>query len=774
MKVKKYIILLLLFAITIASNAQTWVAIDSTYNVAQKPTIEVLVSDATQYKFRITIHGYYKNTILENNTQYEQIDITGWHTLNNVGEPALPTFTQFVGLPANNECSVTISETEWTTLPAGKIYPAQEPREESDTTELLFTINDSVYNVVEYQTDRYIVGDKACVSGMYGVPLSVLPIKYYPIQGEIDILKSCVVTVDFSSASIVDGNLSIKNAKLLKNVVDNYNEALVNTYNIPAADSINTNIYDYLIITADKYKNSDALKEFCTWKRIKGHNCKIVSCSEIGGNRPDSIKACVKQWYEKGVEYVLFVGNKNDITPYTYIMDINEIPALYSQTVKKYIPSDYWYACVDGGNNAIEQYPLPLPEYDDNDSYADLAIGRFPLIDTMDLETMISKTIAYENYTPNDAWVTKNLIIAHKQNAPEKYQKCCEEIRTTEYVKKPNFTTAYGASDSVSGNNATNDMLVSLINEGYGIVNYRGHGVITGWRDDWCYQELEFNYDYVKELLNDKYPIVLSVACETGYFVGDTLSRLEMSEYDDKKSLNFHNKSLMYIFLTSKYGAVSYIGATVETNTEINDSYNLYLYDLLYNNKEYTLGSLNVAAQINTFYKNSNSYVKDIMAYICGGDPSLEIWTDTISKFPDIDISYDNGVLSIDTRKIEDYTVTLFSQTDSNYFRKQNVEGTIVTLSNIPRSFVLSLNKHNYMPLVYNVTNGDVYIQNENYALVRNISANNVFIGSDVTSSKPQGGITVKSGAILNIEANGKTLINKNFKVEKDAKIIIK
>lgn len=118
--------------------------------------------------------------------------------------------------------------------------------------------------------------------------------------------------------------------------------------------------------------------------------------------------------------------------------------------------------------------------------------------------------------------------------------------------------------------------------------------------------------------------------------------------------------------------------------------------------------------------------------------------------------------------------MTLFSQTDSNYFRKQNVEGTIVTLTDVPTSFVLSLNKHNYMPLVYNVTNGDVYIQNENYALVRNISANNVFIGSDVTSSKPQGGITVKSGAILNIEANDKTLINKNFKVEKGAKIILK
>ena len=62
----------------------------------------------------------------------------------------------------------------------------------------------------------------------------------------------------------------------------------------------------------------------------------------------------------------------------------------------------------------------------------------------------------------------------------------------------------------------------------------------------------------------------------------------------------------------------------------------------------------------------------------------------------------------------------------------------------------------------------------ENYALVRNISANNIFIGSDVTSSKPQGNVTIKSGGVLNINTKNKTLINKNFKVEKGAKIILK
>ena len=65
-------------------------------------------------------------------------------------------------------------------------------------------------------------------------------------------------------------------------------------------------------------------------------------------------------------------------------------------------------------------------------------------------------------------------------------------------------------------------------------------------------------------------------------------------------------------------------------------------------------------------------------------------------------------------------------------------------------------------------------MQNENYALVRKLTGNNVYIGSDVTNTKPQGNVTVKSGAELSIDAKSKTVINNGFKVEQGAKIIIK
>ena len=78
------------------------------------------------------------------------------------------------------------------------------------------------------------------------------------------------------------------------------------------------------------------------------------------------------------------------------------------------------------------------------------------------------------------------------------------------------------------------------------------------------------------------------------------------------------------------------------------------------------------------------------------------------------------------------------------------------------------------MPLVYNINDGDIFIQNENYALVREIIGDNVYIGSDVTDAQPRGNVTIKSEAELTIDAKGKTIINKGVVIEKGAKVYIK
>ena len=324
----------------------------------------------------------------------------------------------------------------------------------------------------------------------------------------------------------------------------------------------------------------------------------------------------------------------------------------------------------------------------------------------------------------------------------------------------PNFTTAYGASDSVGGNNATNDTIVSLINKGVGIVNYRGHGDEYSWIASWNNLNIRFDSVEVNKLNNkNKESVVFSVACSNANINMDAC--------------------LLYEFLRSSVASVAFVGATRATFTDANHLYNKNIYKLLYNKEVNALGYLNINSHIKTINDFSRKKYKrysifNAMAYICGGDPSLEIWTDTISKFPKFDFTYENGTINIDTQTIEGYTITLFSQTDNNYFKKISVEGTTATITNVPSSFVMSINKHNYMPLVYNISDGDIFMQNENYALVREIVGNNVYIGSDVTDAQPRGKVTIKSKAGMNIDAKGKTIVNKGVVIEKGAKVYIK
>ena len=65
--------------------------------------------------------------------------------------------------------------------------------------------------------------------------------------------------------------------------------------------------------------------------------------------------------------------------------------------------------------------------------------------------------------------------------------------------------------------------------------------------------------------------------------------------------------------MSSKYGSVAYCGATTGTNSNVNNIFNKYIYNLLYNDEEYIIGVLNVLARINT--TNITAYAPNNKAY---------------------------------------------------------------------------------------------------------------------------------------------------------------
>jgi hypothetical protein len=738
MRMLKCIIFFVLFVCITASNAQTWVVVDSAEAQQRTPVINVLTSNRDKYEIKVNIPGFYKKIISESGNNYDCVYINEFQTLSLLGEPALPVINKVIGLPKNSSCNYTITGEKWVTLTSGKIYPFQKPKTE-DETDFIFNIIDSIYNMDEYSSEICNIGNEMCLSGMINRNLSICPFHYYPNANRLMVLKEFVLTVNFTQNTTTDNSsYNIYNSDLLKKYIDNFNDSILQTYNQTNSQSLSTDqnsSYDYLIITAPAYINNSSLNEFCLWKKTKGYNCKIITTTEIGGNTPAIIKNYIRNEYNNGIKYVLFVGNNSDIPLYYW--------AYSSSANKQSTKGDYWYSCVDPNS--------------DSDYQADLAVGRFCVNNETDLINMINKTIKYENASSsNDNWTLKNLLVAHQQYAPYQYQQCSEEIRTASYNESPVFTTAYGASTSNGGNNATNSTVINAINNNLGIVNYRGHGSETGWASYWSYSDnAEFNSSKVAELTNDKKPIVFSIACQNGNIT--------------------YSNCLLYSFTHSTAGAVAFLGATENSYTDVNHIFDKKIYYQLYNNNIYNIGNISNLAKLMTinYYSNSGYPIANAMAYLWGGDPSLEIWTNTISSFPNINVSEQNNNIIANIGNLSNCILTVFSEENNNYFsRVSNVTGNVV-FDNVSMPCYLSVNKHNFTPYVCYISNNDIYIQNKTYSTTNNMLGNNIYIGYNVTNIKENGNVIISSGTNVKWKASNKIVIKNGFKCEKGSRLSI-
>ena len=127
-------------------------------------------------------------------------------------------------------------------------------------------------------------------------------------------------------------------------------------------------------------------------------------------------------------------------------------------------PSDVWYGCLAGDD--------VLPE---------VSVGRMVGKTPEDLSVQVSKTLSYLAATSEGQgldWRNRVLLVAHEQQYPQKYTECLESVREAKYRSSAvRFEKLYGGED------ATNEQIVERLNEGVGILNYRGHGSETAWHE---------------------------------------------------------------------------------------------------------------------------------------------------------------------------------------------------------------------------------------------------------------------------------------------------
>jgi hypothetical protein len=178
----------------------------------------------------------------------------------------------------------------------------------------------------------------------------------------------------------------------------------------------------YLIITNEEM--APEFQRLADWKTQKGIPAVVRTVEWIaqncraGADPGETIRNFIRDAYEKwGVEYVL-LGGDTEVIP--------ERIAYVSYYLGNAIPTDMYYACLDGTWNADgdnvwgEGYDFILEDpVDETDIFAEVYVGRLPATSVSQAQLLIDKTIAYE--TPSDTLYKSDFLLLGEVIQPDPY-----------------------------------------------------------------------------------------------------------------------------------------------------------------------------------------------------------------------------------------------------------------------------------------------------------------------------------------------------------------
>ncbi|MCR5198231.1 MAG: hypothetical protein K6D55_05500 [Prevotella sp.] len=722
-----------LLLVSFVTNAQSWVALDGAKEGVGY-TMEVLNSDAVRHQARVKVHGYYDHIMKVDNEEYHQISLPDASETHEAGSPQLPVIPLLIAIPEGATYKVSVEEGCWKDVPIGKIYPAQPDVKES-TPDPEFQISEEAYKSIPHKVSLISTSSEQVWRNIRNVGVYLLPFRYNPIENRLSVLTDFVLTVKFEGAS---SQSKVKKKDIADAVqwhmFNNHIESFpVDDESIRSASS--SDDYDYLIIVGNlpEIINSQTLQDFRKWKAFKGYKTKVVSTTTIG-TTPEAIKSYISQeYYTNNINYVLFIGDSNEI-PFKSIDFTSYDPSIsYLFDSEDIAISDYWYGCLDNGY----------------DYCADVPIGRFSTTILSDFQNMVNKSIAYESsYSGN---YKKTLLVSHKEDGPGKYEGCCEEIKST-YNSALSFYTAHGRLGVL------NTDVVGYINAGIHIVNYRGHGEETLWGIKSGITPKPWNtfneYFEAPEISNiNSCSIYFNVCCKTGNISAEPC--------------------MMETFIRSSKGAIACLAYSRDTYTSPNNIYDKELFSTLLVNNVYDVGLLNTQSHTNTIYSPSERGKYNAYCSICGGDPTLEIWTGTPQSYDDVVLSKNGSSITISSPSFSSNDKVSIVSSSGELIQKSTMSGTSCTFTPPTSNFYVAVSRHNYYPYtVY--CSLDNYMQNETIETDSYYYASPLNIGYDVTTAKPNGNVTVKSGTKLTIQnGSGGVTIKNGFECENGSELII-
>jgi hypothetical protein len=211
----------------------------------------------------------------------------------------------------------------------------------------------------------------------------------------------------------------------------------------------------------------------------------ISTRSRSGADLGESIRNYIREAYAKwGVEWVL-LGGDSDVIPARH--------GFVTFYTGEFIPTDMYYACLDGTWNADgdslwgEGYRSALDPGDACDLYAEVFIGRMPASSLTEASVLVNKTMNYE--IPTDAGSKQKILFLGEVVFPSDYQpgydiildgaEITQSVFTQHVASRPDVTAARlyenypGYAGSVP---LTKSRTIDSLSAGTNHVLHVGHG----------------------------------------------------------------------------------------------------------------------------------------------------------------------------------------------------------------------------------------------------------------------------------------------------------
>lgn len=404
----------------------------------------------------------------------------------NIGEPQVPVTRELIAVPFGatpvvKVKSYTVEEYNLADFGIHRIYPQQPSVSKSDNNPK-FAYNEAAYAAKGYDENRPIA-EVTIMGTMRGVQIGALQLntlRYNASTNTVRVFNNVEVEVEFKDADL---------ALTEQTLVNTYSPYFRTVYSALFNERAILDVYDEhpdlwtvpvkVLVVANRMFES-TIQPWLTWKTEKGFILDVNYTDDIGTSA-SAIKTFIHNKYNEGVAE----GN----APSFLIIfgDNQQVPASQTGSSSHCVTDLYYYTT-------------------DNDVFGDMYHSRFTAENVTEMQTMIDKSLMYEQYAmPDPSYLSNVLLIAGwdptwnpKDGKP-----------TIQYAMNYYYNQEHGFNIVHNWLEQPYTGCYAPLNTGVGFVNYTAHGGNTSWSDP------QFTNSDINALTNqDKYFWAMGNCCQ--------------------------------------------------------------------------------------------------------------------------------------------------------------------------------------------------------------------------------------------------------------------